>query len=112
MKTLVDIAAAALASAAVILTAGQPAVARAQEAPASVRVSFADLDLRQPSGRTTLERRIHDAINRVCPTPFVGDTRAMSRHRACKEAAASGAQQQVAAIMIQRANPTWIADAR
>jgi UrcA family protein len=63
--------AALLASAAPVVAAGQQ-----EEPAASVRVSFADLDINKPAGAETLLKRIERAADAVCgeaPDPVARD---------------------------------------
>ena len=50
-----------------------PAAAAAQDIPAAVHVAYRDLDLRTSSGVRALDRRIADAIEKVCPDSFATD---------------------------------------
>jgi UrcA family protein len=52
---------------ALLLAAGLPGIALAQEVPADVRVSYHDLDLHTPAGVRALDLRLARAIYKVCP---------------------------------------------
>jgi UrcA family protein len=93
MKRLLTIAAAGL-----VFTAG----AASAEAPVdrkSTTVAYLDLDLGSRAGRATLERRIDQAVKRVCGTrPSPREMTRSSMHRACLAEAREGSRQQVAAL--------------
>ncbi|HEX3365233.1 UrcA family protein [Phenylobacterium sp.] len=93
MNTVIAIAATTLA----ILAAGQ---ASAQtDAPMKASVSYADLDLSRPTGREALERRIDQAVSKVCADePSVLELKQTSLYRKCREEAWVGAKQQLAAV--------------
>ena len=98
MKTFV-----ATAAAVAVLIAGQAAAQPGAE-PLSQRVSYADLDLSSATGRAALERRIKQAVSRVCPgKPHIAQLKENNIHRACLDTAWSGARQQMAAIYDGRA---------
>ena len=93
MKTLIAIAAAAL------LASTGVAQAQIGSEPASVAVSYADLDLSSPGGRKALEGRVAAAVKRVCPEkPLPQELRKQQAWRACQHTAWSSARQQLAAI--------------
>ena len=94
MKTIIAMTTAALLT----LAAGQAAAQDAQAAP-KASVSYADLDLSRPAGRSVLERRISVAIDRVCPSAaYPGELRDHLTARNCRQTALAGANQQLAAI--------------
>ena len=94
MKTIIAMTAAALLA----LAAGQAAAQDEQTAP-KASVSYADLDLSHPAGRSVLERRISIAVARVCPSDaYPGELRDHLAARTCKKTAWAGANQQLAAI--------------
>jgi len=62
MKTRIALAAA-------LALSGSAALAEDHDDRASVRVSYADLDLSQAAGRAALERRVAGAVRRLCPAP-------------------------------------------
>jgi UrcA family protein len=93
MKTLAAITATVL----VALSAGH-AVAQT-ESPARIAVSYADLDLSKTNGRAVLERRVQMAVDRVCPErPLPTELAKQHTYRACRQAAWTGAKQQLASI--------------
>jgi len=76
--------------------------ARAQPAdglgPApQARVAFADLNLATAQGRTRLDARVTAAIARICPDAGVRDLARVHAVEACRAAARSGVQPQLAA---------------
>ena len=87
----------ALIFAAFLAAYGPAAFARPVEPAPSVHVSYADLDLSQQAGRTTLEARVSHAVSRLCRMPSALDQAAMSHYRACRKSAWSGARPQLAA---------------
>ncbi|WP_411286517.1 UrcA family protein [Phenylobacterium sp.] len=93
MKAIIAIAAAVMSA-----TAGA-AQAQISSDPISVTISYADLDISKPSGRAVLERRVANAIDRVCPErPLPQELRQTQVDRACHRVAATRAQQQLAAL--------------
>jgi UrcA family protein len=75
----------------VVLTLGLDA-AYAEEAPKSLTVQFADLDLSKDAGAATLFNRIKGAAQSVCSTHSGGTTlRDKQQHAACVEFALSNA---------------------
>ena len=95
MKTIIAMTTAALLT---LATAGQAAAQDEQAAP-KASVSYADLDLSHPAGRSVLERRISIAVARVCPSDaYPGELRDHLAARTCKKTAWAGANQQLAAI--------------
>lgn len=56
----------------ILSPAAIPLVAKAQQAEASVRISYADLDLSRASGREALDRRLESAVDQLCPTARPG----------------------------------------
>ena len=58
------------------------------------RVGYADLDLTTPSGVAMLDRRIAQAINRVCNRGDVRDLGSMSEERRCRSEARLAANSQ------------------
>ena len=58
-----------LIAAATLAPAGLAAQPAADAEQASIRVSFADLDLSSPAGRATFDRRIDRAIDVLCGQP-------------------------------------------
>jgi UrcA family protein len=91
MKTIIAIAAA-------IAFTGSAAVAQEQGDRATVRVSYADLDLNYAAGRSALEGRVSGAVRHVCPMPSHMDSRAMTQFHNCRSHAWAGARQQLAAV--------------
>ena len=79
-----------------LLSAG-PALAAspASELP-TARVSYADLDLSAPAGRATLERRVTQAVHKVCPEVGYAEPVRMQLMMQCRIAARRGAAIQVA----------------
>jgi len=89
------------------MAAAAPAVARDEIPGESVRVSVRGLDLSTDKGRATLQSRISDGIDQVCPnranvTPFL-----WKKVDICRHYAADGARRQVAAALarLQAAAP-------
>ena len=85
MNTFISIASTALLS--LVLNA-----AYAEEAPKSLTVQFADLDLSKDAGAATLFNRIRGAALKVCSTYRGGPTlRDKQQHAACVDFAMSNA---------------------
>lgn len=82
---------------------GAAVPASAQEAPVSIKVRYADLNLASPQGVTALNQRIKAAARQVCgPQPTnLDETMAMRR---CQTDAIRSAEPQVALAM-GRASP-------
>jgi UrcA family protein len=94
MKTLTAIASAAVLA----LVAGAAAAQEPVEIRSAV-VSYADLDLRSEGGRKALDRRVKQAVDRVCPKrPHITQLQMNKAYVACKDHAWDGARQQLAAI--------------
>jgi UrcA family protein len=95
MKTFLAIASAA---ALVALGAG-PAAAQDSVQVRTAVVSYADLDLKSEGGRKALDRRIRQAVDRVCPArPHISQLQLNKVYTACRDFAWTGARQQLAAI--------------
>jgi UrcA family protein len=76
-----------------------PTIVHAGE-PNAERVRVADLDLATPQGRRTLDRRVSEAIERVCAPsldPLPGSVRALTQVRVCSRRAREQVQGQLAA---------------
>ena len=88
-----------LITCALALTASLPAIAAPDRIVRSEVVRFNDLDLADPAGIATLERRINSAARRVCEYQDTrGSTILFSQDRAaCMANALAAARQQVAA---------------
>lgn len=85
MNTLIGLASTVLLS--LVLNA-----AYAEEAPKSLTVHFADLDLNKDAGAATLFNRIKGAAIRVCSAHSSGNTlRDKQQHAACVDLALSNA---------------------
>ena len=85
MNTFISLASTAVLS--LVLNA-----AYAEEAPKSLTVQFADLDLSKDAGAATLFNRIKGAAKRVCSTHSDGTTlREKQKYAACIEFALSNA---------------------
>lgn len=80
--------------AALFALAAAPAVAA--EAPATVAVPFADLNLSSAAGSATLEARISSAVNSVCKRPNIRDLKAMQSWEDCKAEAHTAVKAQLA----------------
>lgn len=61
-------------------------------------VTTADLDLRQPEGRSRLTTRIRHAVNRVCPDLYVRDLAMKAQARECRTKAFAEAELAVAKL--------------
>ncbi|HKU16424.1 MAG TPA: UrcA family protein [Steroidobacteraceae bacterium] len=80
MNTLISL------TTAVVFGVAIQTVACAEEAPKSLTVQFADLDLSKDEGAATLFNRIKGAAERVCSTQRGGTTlRDTKQHAACVE---------------------------
>ena len=85
MNTFISLASTAVLS--LVLNA-----AHAEEAPKSLTVQFADLDLSKDAGAATLFNRIKGAAKKVCSAHSGGTTlRDKQQHAACIEFALSNA---------------------
>ena len=97
MKTILAVSAAIVISS----VAGH---AGAQDSQRTVRVSYADLDLRQDAGRQVLEHRIGAAVEKVCsPAPAGVDLTQRHDYQRCRSQAMVGAQHQLAQLYDGRA---------
>ena len=98
MKTFLAISVAAMIASVAGHAAAQDGSAR------TVAVSFADLDLSRSSGREALERRIANAVTKVCaPQPAGVDLTMTHYYQQCRIQALSGAKQQLAQVYDGRA---------
>jgi len=70
--------------------AAAPAVAATDDVPRARIVSYGDLNLSNPQGRETLDRRIRRAAEGVCATGM-DDLRARTAEHQCVRAAVDGA---------------------
>jgi len=94
MKAITALSSAALLA----LSAGQ-AAAHAEVGLPEVSVSYADLDLGRAAARVVLERRVANAVDRVCPArPLPSELGKMKSYRTCRETAWAGARRQLATI--------------
>ena len=59
---------------------------QAQEMPAPVRVSYADLDIHTPAGIRTLDRRLLGAVRKICGDDLSIDTWSKIAARRCRRA--------------------------
>ena len=82
----------ALAAASLSLLAVAPAAA--QEVRATV--GFADLNVSSAAGAAALNARLLGTINTVCEWPDLRNLKAVTAWEACKDAAMSGALEQLA----------------
>lgn len=71
------------------------AFAQPEHGPPSVMVSYADLNLADPAGRETLNRRINAAVRRVCSEAARGAHHGRSPRRNCSAAAHADADRQL-----------------
>ncbi len=96
MKTIITIAAAALATA---LTTGFATAAFAEpRVEASTTVSYAGLDLASPAGQAQLARRIHSAAYHVCSRSSGSSLAEKLDELHCRTKAIADAQVRVAAL--------------
>lgn len=99
MKTLKTFALAVAAAIAATFAGPTAFAGPAPDAPApSIRVSYADLNLKQPAGRATLEHRIGRAVWRLCRMPVPNDITALSDYRGCRKAAWANSREQLASL--------------
>jgi UrcA family protein len=97
MKRLLSTAAAAL-----VLTAGA-ASAQGHSETKSVSVAYLDLNLSSPTGRATLERRVSQAIDRICgerPAPY--ETTYTKIRATCLDEARKSSRAQLAELFANR----------
>lgn len=76
--------------------------AQSPAAPASVAVSYADLDLSRPAGVAVLDRRLARAADAVCGVPDARDLRAAIATRACRTAALTAANAELKPVLAAR----------
>ena len=87
-----------LSLAALAASAAFAVPAAAETAPASVAVSYADLDLTVPADADRLDQRIEAAAEDICAKPDIRDLKAMAAWQACKDGAVAGAQEQLSLL--------------
>ena len=106
MKTIPALAALVAATALVL-----PTVSRA-EAPDSVRVSYADLDLGSLSGKNRLERRIGYAADTVCEVGRSQEVARVAKSKLCRTVAIADVQPAyLAAVNAARRGTVTVLDA-
>ena len=71
---------------ALLLAAGLPGIATAQEVPVAVSVSYHDLDLRSAAGVKALDRRLRRAVGEVCGDDLSVDVWSKIAARRCRAA--------------------------
>jgi UrcA family protein len=71
---------------ALLLAAGLPSIASAQQVPAAVHVSYHDLDLRSAAGVKALDRRLLRAVGKVCGDDLSADVWNKIAARRCRAA--------------------------
>jgi UrcA family protein len=72
---------------------------RADRTTETIAVQTADLNLTSPEGGVTLQRRLSQAVNQVCPRPtMVPDLRAMRAWKACTQQARAATATQVSRV--------------
>jgi UrcA family protein len=79
---------------ALALLAAPAATTDPVSAPASVTVSYSDLNLRSAAGRAELDRRLDRAVRAVCPTADLRNLRAVQAADVCRTDAQAAANQQ------------------
>lgn len=89
------LAAAVVAAGLSTLTAVSPAMA----SDGSVAVQHDDLNLRSPSGRAALDRRIERAARSVCGTALTIELDLAANIADCRESVLASARQQVEALV-------------
>jgi len=89
----------AIVTAVLALTAAAGSASAQDDGPPTARVSYADLDLSNASGRATLGARVSHAVDLVCgeaPRPLELDRMAAWDH--CRATARASADKQLAAL--------------
>lgn len=87
------------------LLAAAPAAQDPVAAPASVAVSYSDLNLNTAAGRAELDRRLHRAVAKVCPAPDHRELRQRQAAQACRQVALASADQQRRIALASATNP-------
>ena len=107
MKTILTLAAAAVAFAA------SPALAQ-DPGPSRLTVSYADLDLSTARGAATLDRRIRNAVQTACGPTSAADLQGSNRVYQCRAdtLALARAQRDTAVAALSGGSPIQIAFAR
>jgi UrcA family protein len=98
----------AASAAGALLLAAAPASAQANDAIVvtgdsevlRATISYSDLNLASPAGRTRLEQRVQKAARQVCPSD--GSMKQLLNAMECKQAARAGAAMQIEKIAGQR----------
>lgn len=89
---------------AILLAAGLPGLATAQDLPAAVHVSFHDLDLHSAAGIKALDRRLLSAVNKVCGDDLSIDTWSRIAARRCRVAKLAETRALRNAVLAKRAS--------
>ncbi|MCP4620999.1 MAG: UrcA family protein, partial [Bradyrhizobium sp.] len=76
----------------ILSPAAVPVIAQAQRTDASIRISYADLDLTRAADRLTLDRRLNRALEQVCPADRPGQMTQAPEALRCQ----ANARQQIA----------------
>lgn len=87
--------------AATLLAAAVPALANQNDGSAKLAISTSGIDLSTPAGRKALERRVDNAINRLCGSNDLGTREEAEAIEACRAETRAEVQPQVDA-MLQR----------
>jgi UrcA family protein len=90
------------AAAAALIPAAATAAPMLVEAPPSVKVSYADLDIGAPAGRQTLDKRIAGAAKRVCVSDHDLNLPMARETRNCISKAVASANRQVENVLASR----------
>lgn len=87
--------------AAALLAASAPALAGQDEGSAKLAISTSGIDLATPAGRQALERRVDNAINRLCGSNDLGTREEAEAIAACRLETRAEVQPQVDAMLMR-----------
>lgn len=84
-----------------LLAMAAPAFAQPQAASAALAVNTSGIDLSTPEGRKALDRRVDNAINRVCGSIVLGTREEADAVAACRLETRAEVQPQVDAMLVR-----------
>lgn len=87
--------------AAALLAIAAPAFADQRAASAKLAISTSGIDLSTASGRKALERRVDNAIDRMCGKPVLGTRAEAEALEACRSETLAEVQPQMQAMLLR-----------
>jgi UrcA family protein len=87
--------------AAALLAMAAPAFADQPAASAKLAISTSGIDLSTPNGRKALERRVENAIDRMCGKPVLGTRDEAEALEACRSETLAEVQPQMQSMLLR-----------